>query len=92
MNLKVDDEYCYSVANYYRTSGENLNKNIKEYINILREIKKYAIKKGEVADALDAYISYASKLNSKFLQISKNAQKYAKRYVEKIDDADKYLF
>lgn len=92
MNLKVDDEYCNEVADYYRKYGEKINNCVNEYVIILKEIKKEAIKKGNVADALESYISYSKKMNGKFLRLAKDAQKYTKKYVEKIDDADQYLF
>ncbi|TGY39943.1 hypothetical protein E5347_16215 [Clostridium sartagoforme] len=91
-SLKIDDDYCKEVAEYFSKQGGYLDEYVKQYITILQGIKKDAIKGGDVAKALDAYIQYAKKLENQIGNISANAQQQAKNFIKAVDDADQYLF
>lgn len=91
-SLKIDDDYCSAVADYFNKQGVNLNTYIKQYISILKDIKNDAIVSGDVAKALDAYITYVKKLENQIDSISANAQKQTNNFLKAVDDADLYLF
>lgn len=55
-DLIIDDEYCTSMGNYFYTQGQTLNTMVKDYITALEKVRRNAIKAGEAAEALDAYI------------------------------------
>lgn len=91
-SLKIDDDYCKSVGDFYKAEGEKFDGYVKRYITILQEIKADAIKRGDVSTALSTFITYAQKLEEQIGEISQNAQKQAKGFIEAVDDADQYLF
>lgn len=91
-SLKIDDDYCLAVAKYYSKQGTYLDECVKQYITILQGIRKDAIKGGDVARALDVYISYAKKLENQIGKISANAQQQANNFIKAVDNADQYLF
>jgi len=91
-SLKIDDDYCTAVGKYCSKQGGYLEEYIKQYITILQGIKKDAIKSGDVAKALDAYIKYAKKLENQIGNISTNAQQQANNFIKAVDNADQYLF
>lgn len=90
--LIVDDDYLKSMGTYFVKQGEQLDKLISEYISVLKEVKSKAIVSGDVATALNAYITYAEKLNKQIGNISTSAKKQIDNFVAKIDAADQYLF
>lgn len=90
--LRVDDDYCNAMAQYYAKEGSAIEEYIQEYIDILVRIQKNAIMKGNVADSLEDYIIYAKKLKGKVSSISINAQKQTQQFLSAIEIADQYLF
>lgn len=91
-SLQIDDDYCARIGNYFVTQGNEIDILIDEYITILQSIRKDAIKSGEVADALDVYISYASKMKNQIGTISRNAKQQVNNFINAVDAADQYLF
>lgn len=91
-DLIVDDEYCTSMGNYFYAQGQTLNTMVKDYINALEKVRRNAIKAGEAAEALDAYIAYAKKLDGQIEEISAIAKKQAADFLTQVDSADEYLF
>lgn len=90
--LIVDDEYCKKMGDYFLKQGQQLDTFISQYISILKSVKQNAVKQGETADALAAYIKQAEKMNKQIGSISKSAQTYANSFVNQIDQADQFLF
>ena len=91
--LQIDDDYCKAMSKYYMREGMVIEIYILKYIKILQRIREKAIMKGEVADALDTYISHAEKLKGSIYNISKqNARAQVTQFLSAIDEADQYLF
>jgi len=90
--LIIDDEYCKSMGKYFVNQGEQLEKQISEYISILQNVKSKAIISGEVSDALSVYIEYVKKLNKKISTISNSTNTEINKFLARIDSEDKYLF
>lgn len=90
--LIIDDVYCRSMGTYFETQGHQIDHIISQYVSILQEVKSKAIVSGEVADALSAFISYASKLNKQIGNISTTAMKQVNAFLSNIDSADQYLY
>lgn len=88
----IDDEYCTSMGAYFKKQGDNADAMISDYLRILRTVKLLAIRKGETAEALDAYISYADRLKDQIGNISSSAQTQITNFLAKVDQADQYLF
>lgn len=88
----IDDEYCTAMGEYFKKQGENLDKMVSDYVSALQTVRNKAIKKGEVADALDSFIDYAEKLKEQMGIISENAQAHVNKFLEQVDEADQYLF
>lgn len=92
VQLIIDDEYCNKMAEYFVKQGEHLDSAISKYISTLRNINHRAVTSGEVAEALGAYIEYATKLNEQMGGISENLKTHIAGFLKRIDDADEYLF
>ena len=90
--LIVDDEYCKAMGKYFVNQGEQLEKQINDYILILQDVKSKAIISGEVSDALSAYIEYVKRLNKKISNISTSTKSDIDNFLARIDSEDKYLF
>lgn len=90
--LIIDDEYCASMASYFYAQGNHLNIMVKNYIDAVEKVKSNAIKEGEVAEALEAYITYVKKLDEQIKEISIIVKKQVEDFLTQIDDADEYLF
>lgn len=88
----IDDEYCASMGDYFKKQGENVDTLVSEYLRILRMVKLLAIRKGETAEALEAFISYADRLKEQVGNISDSAQTQVTNFLAQIDQADQYLF
>ena len=83
--LIIDDEYCASMASYFFAQGNHLNIMVKNYIDAVE-------KEGEVAETLEAYITYVKKLDEQIKEISIIVKKQVEDFLTQIDDADEYLF
>ena len=88
----IDDEYCTAMGEYFKKQGENVDALISEYLRILRVVKLLGIRRGETAQALDAFISYADRLKDQVGNISDSAQTQVTNFLAQIDQADQYLF
>lgn len=91
-DLIVDDEYCTAMGKYFEKQGEELDKLIVEYIEVLQNIKSTAIVKGEVSKALKVYIEYVKKMKNQLGSVSKNANNQVSSFLNRIDTEDQYLF
>lgn len=91
-SLQIDDDYCKKMGQYYVNEGEKIESFINEYITILKNIKGKAIISGEVADALEVYIEYASLIKGQINSLSKVAKSQITGFISAIDTADQYLF
>ena len=90
--LIIDDEYCRSMGKYFETQGQKIDQIVSQYVSILQELRSKAIVSGELANALSAYISYASKLNKQIGNLSTTAKKQVDAFLSNVDSADQYLF
>lgn len=88
----IDDDYCIKMGNYFLKQGNQIDKFIAEYINILQSIRDTAIVSGETANALRMYIEYAKRLNMQIGNVSENVQKQLNRFLVNVDSADQFLF
>ena len=62
IELKIDDEYINGMASLFETRSQDLQEGVDSYLTILSTIREEAIQEGDTADALDAFIEYASSL------------------------------
>lgn len=91
--LIIDDEYIHSMGSYFEKIGNSvIDKMIDGYISKLQEIKKSAIKEGEIADSLEAYIEAAQVLKDRAGKMGWELNKLTGYFITEIDDADQYLF
>lgn len=90
--LIIDDDYCRAMGNYFVSQGQQIDQIVSEYVSILQDLRNNAIVSGDVANALSAYIGFASKLNKLVGNISVNAKKNVNGFLAKVDAADQYLF
>lgn len=91
-DLIVVDEYYKEIGSYFRKRGDDFEKIGKEYIRSLKRIKAQGICSGETAEALDAYIVLASKLNECSGMIGKSVETMMNSFISNIDVKDRYLF
>lgn len=90
--LVIDDEYCENMGSYFYAQGTMLDTMVKNYITALEKVRSDAIKEGEVAKALDVYITYVKKLDEQIKEISVIAKKEVEDFLSQVDNADEYLF
>lgn len=91
-SLKIDDDYCKTMGQFFVQQGNNIESFLNEYIAILESINKTSIQKGEVAGALNSYIRYAKKIRGQINYISNNARNQVTTFLNRVDFADQYLF
>lgn len=91
-SLKIDDKYCEEMGECFYKAGQELDAYINDYITILQNIRKKAIKTGKVAAALERYIYYAKKMLNQFDNSAKYTKTSIAQFLKKIDEADKYLY
>ncbi len=90
--LIIDDDYCNAMGEYFVKQGEEIDKLIMDYINILNEVKDKAIISGDVNKALSTYISYVKKLNRQIGQLSNSIKTQIDNFLVRVDKEDEYLF
>lgn len=99
-NLKVDDEYVQRIGRIRNIQGLKLDVDygngkdciFNAYINILESIKSEAIIQGDIANALEAYISCAKSIKGQLKSISDDLKNLCNCFIEEIDVADKDIF
>lgn len=91
-NLYIDDEYCAAMGKYFADQGAALDQMVSDYIAALQTIRNDAIKGGDLAVALDTYISYAGKMKDQFAPVSGTAQTQTGNFIADVDAADQYTF
>lgn len=90
--LIIDDDYCKAMGSYFEKQGQEIDQLVVDYISILQDVKNKGIISGDVADALNSYISYVTKLNKKVGNISTSTKKQIDNFLSRVDAEDKYLF
>ena len=90
--LKIDDEFVGEMGKRLKTRGTDLQAGIDSYLKTLESIHSEAITKGDTADALAKFIEYGKSLNTIVGELGENIETVCKNYIEKVDEADQYLF
>lgn len=90
--LIVDDDYCKDMGAYFWSQGEQLDKCITNYLNIMKKVQSSALVSGETSKALAAYISKASQLKGQIKTLSSTAKSSVENFVTRVDAEDKFLF
>lgn len=88
----IDDEYCTAMGSYFEKQGKQLDQMVSDYIALIQAVRNTGIKQGDTAKAMDAYIEYAEKLRDQIGNVSDAAKDHVKHFLEKVDEADQYLF
>ena len=90
--LIIDDDYVKSMGRFYSTMGSNIDQMIDDYISKLQEIKASAIMEGDIAEALNTYITSAQALKEKAGNMGSEMRDLVNNFIADIDDADQFLF
>lgn len=90
--LVVDEKYCKEAADYCVKQGEALEQIINEYIKLLDNVSFNGIGAGDAHDMLKLFISYAEKMKNQSTQFTDDAKKQILLFLQRIDEADQYLF
>ena len=90
--LIIDDDYCNELGNLIKARGAHVEYTLTEYIKIMEDIKNSGIISGDVADALQLYIEYTSRLKNNVGKIADSISEETTEFLTKIDEADQYLF
>ena len=90
--LKIDDEYINGMAEFLNSRAADLQEGINKYNEILASIRTDAIKKGQTAEALDTFISYAQNLSEIVAELGDSAKTTCTNFLAEIDENDEYLF
>ena len=96
MDLIIEDEYYEKVGSFALKQGEKLELALKQYVSILKSVKKDGIIEGSTAKSLDEFINqiclqfddYDSNPENLGIQV----QRYCTNFITKIDKADKELY
>ena len=91
-DLIIDDDFCKAMGTYFVNKGEELDQMISDYVTTLQDVRNKGIVSGDVATALSSYISYASRLKKQIGIISSDVNKQINAFLDRVDDADQYLF
>ncbi len=92
MDLIVSDEYVLSSADNSKNNLELLNAIVSEYIESVEMIKNTVFQHGETAEALQAFINYATLLKNNLYGIGTNTKNLFTNFNLEIDNADQFLF
>lgn len=92
IELKIDDDYINGMASLFETRSQDLQKGVDSYLTILAGIREEAIQEGDTAEALDAFIEYASSLKGIISELGKTAKDTCNNFLAEIDEKDQYLF
>lgn len=90
--LIIDDDYVKSMGRFYRAMGNNIDQMIEDYILKLQEIKTSSIMEGDIAEALNSYITSAQALKEKAGDMGNEMKDLVNNFIADIDDADQFLF
>ena len=90
--LKIEDDSVTSMGTFLSDRATNLQSAIDNYIEILSTIRQDAIKKGDTAEALDKFISYAKNLSNVVSSLGDTAKSACTKFLDEIDEKDEYLF
>ena len=91
IELKIDDDYINGMASLFETRSQDLQEGVDSHLTILAGIRE-ANQEGDTADALDAFIEYASSLKGIISELGKTAKDTCNNFLAEIDEKDQYLF
>ena len=90
--LIISDEYVSAVGSNCDQRGELWGDMLEQYIEILDEIRNEAIVSGDIALALSQFIGCAKMLQGEIEKVSSSMKRVCNCMLERIDEADQYLF
>ena len=88
-DLIVDDDSYKDVGKYCLQQGSNLEKNLTEYIRIMKNVKQAGITNGKTSEALQTYIAYVELLQKKIDEASADINKAVNTFLTDINNTDK---
>lgn len=91
-DIIMSDEFVEEMSGKLSKEARRLERNLDDYILLLKEIKERAIMEGNTAKALSEFISIASKMNGVFENFGELAQITCDNYKSDFDEADEELY
>lgn len=91
-NLVIVDDYYMEMGEFFRERGNEYDRILKRYIKILKSVKADGICSGKTAEALDAFIQLASRMEDNAGIIGESVRKMMESYISVVDSKDEYLF
>ena len=88
----LNEEYFTKMKSYYNKTGELLDLILREYIQILFQIREKGIVEGETAKALSVYIMSVGILKGQNAHMSKEIADLLQSYITAVDREDKFLY
>ena len=91
-SLIVDDSNCRNRGSHIEAYCIALNSSLIDFSEALHSIRNEAVKEGELADALDAFMECIDVLMDELKTIGNTIDERADNYIESIDEADQELY
>lgn len=91
-NLIVDDSNCRNRGTHIEAYCIALNNSLVDYSEALHSMRDEAVKEGELANALDAFMECIDVLKDELKTIGNTIDERADNFIESIDEADQELY
>lgn len=91
-DLIVHDEYLKKLGQAIEDVCRDMNETYCRFIEILREIKDYAITEGDTHEAIAAFVTVLESLGEQVNDAGASMKLTIDDFVYQIDEKDKYLY
>ena len=91
-DIIICDEYVAEMASNLNCEIEKIEEVLSTYIRLLRGIRENGFMQGKTAEALEEFINQASTIKGQFREIGQSLDVTCNAYIEKINEADEYLY
>lgn len=92
MSLVIKDSEIYSAGKMISSAIKDLIELNDNFTNVLESITKYGYNDEKISDALLEKASVLSEVISKIDDATKDILEITEKYIDDIDEKDKYLF
>lgn len=90
--VKVSTDALAGLATNAKTTGEQLNEIVREYLSIMQFASGKGLKSGSAANNLQQFIGYAQSLEGRMDVIGSEVDSIVKKFAEQTDADDHFSF
>ena len=91
-DIIISDDFVDGAGQFISTETQKIEETLTSYLRIMQSVSETGIMEGDTAEALKIFIAAAARLQGVFSNLGSCTKRACTNFIEKVDDADEYLY